>query len=300
MSGRIAACMAGLVFAVVVTTAAAGRAPAGPTNLRITASSATSISLAWDPVSSKASTKWWYCVQKSGQGCFRVDPPRTSFTMTRLMPATTTHWSVITVDSMGHRSAPSNVVTYTTPPDTTPPSPAPTLSVTYLQPTRIAVSWTGSTDDTSQVWHTLFKDGVATNGVPIFIGLTPSTSYTFKVTARDASGNTAESNVVTVTTPPKRDDLAPTAPTNLRLAPASEAPEAWLEWDQSADDTDPQSQILYEVYVNGRFADESWDIGRGETLTYCRDFGTLNSIVLHAVDTSGNRSGPSNTIFFQC
>ena len=28
-------------------------------------------------------------------------------------------------------------------------------------------------------------------------------------------------------------------------------PEAWLDWQQSTDDTDPQSEILYDVYLNG-------------------------------------------------
>ena len=33
---------------------------------------------------------------------------------------------------------------------------------------------------------------------------------------------------------------------------------------------------------------------------YCRNFGVVNRVVLHAVDTSGNRSGPSNEVLFQC
>ena len=41
---------------------------------RITATGPNSISLAWD-ASSGGSGNWWYCVQREGQGCFRVDPP---------------------------------------------------------------------------------------------------------------------------------------------------------------------------------------------------------------------------------
>jgi cellulose 1,4-beta-cellobiosidase len=222
------------------------------------------------------------------------------------MPNTTTHWSVVAIDARGNRSGSSNVVTYTTPPDTTPPSPPPELSATSVLPTRISVEWTPSTDDLSQVWYTLFRDGVEAGTDVIgfrtnmFIHLTPSTTYTFHVTARDASGNTTTSNVLSVTTPPKRDDIAPTPPPKVTLSSESQGDEIWLDWEQSTDDTDPQSQILYEVYVNGIFAFESWVIGYDETIAYCRDFGVVNRVVLHAVDTSGNRSAPSNEVLFQC
>jgi chitodextrinase len=311
MSVRRTAWVATLLALAFVFNAAAAAAPRDrtppttPTNLRITASSPTSISLAWDK-STDNSSNWWYCVQKSGLGCFRVNPPQTSFTMTRLMPNTTTHWSVVAIDAAGNRSGSSNVVTYTTPPDTTPPSPPPVLSATSVHPTRISVSWTESKDDLSQVWYTLYKDGVEAGTDVIgfrsnmFIHLTPATTYTFHVTARDASGNTTTSNVLSVTTPAKRDDVAPTAPGNLRLSSESQGDEAWLDWDQSTDDTDPQSEILYEVYVNGQFAFESWVIGYDSTITYCRDLGAVNTIVVRAVDTSGNVSANSNEVHFQC
>jgi hypothetical protein len=47
---------------------------------------------------------------------------------------------VYAINSRGQRSGDSNSVTYTTPPDVTPPAPAPQLSQTYLRPTRIGVS----------------------------------------------------------------------------------------------------------------------------------------------------------------
>jgi hypothetical protein len=66
----------------------------------------------------------------------------------------------------------------------------------------------------------------------------------------------------------------------------------------STDDADPQSQILYEVYLNGVRNDDGV-IGYGSTVTYCREPGPT-AIVLRAVDTSGNRSGASNAIDFAC
>jgi chitinase len=301
-----------LAFALVFVSAAPANRPppppgdttppTAPTNLRITASSDTSISLAWDPAKG-GSTNWWYCVQTDGAGCFRVDPPQTTFTMSNLLPGRTTIWTVIAIDVNGHRSAPSNSVTYTTPPDTTAPSPAPTLTTTSVYPTRISVSWTASVDNTSQVYYTLFVDGgpyfdtIGSRDVTVLY-LSPSTTHELKVTARDRYDNTAQSNLLSVTTPAKTDNVAPTAPTNLRFGPETAPPEAWLNWDQSTDDTDPQSQILYEVYLNGQRFDDGV-IGHGSTVTYCRTEGPTE-IVLRAVDTSGNVSAPSNQLLFSC
>jgi hypothetical protein len=67
---------------------------------------------------------------------------------------------------------------------------------------------------------------------------------------------------------------------------------------RSTDDTDPQSQILYEVYLNGERFDDGV-IGYGATITYCRAEGPTE-IALRAVDTSGNVSAPSNALLFSC
>jgi chitodextrinase len=276
-------------------------APTAPTNLHITASSDTSISLAWN--ASTDSGTWWYCVQKDGFGCFRVDPPNTTFTMTKLMPDRTTTWTVYAVDSAGNRSASSNPVTHTTPPDTTPPSPPPTLSLTSAYPTRISVAWTRSVDNITQTWYTLLVDGspfvetVTPNGSTVF-HLTPSSTHTFEVTARDGYGNTVESNMLTVTTPAKTDNVAPSPPTNLQFSFQTDPPELWLNWQQSTDDTDPQSQILYDVYLNGVFSEDG-AVGYGSTITYCREPGPTE-VTLTAVDTSGNESAPSNSLHIDC
>jgi len=169
----------------------------------------------------------------------------------------------------------------------------------------ISLSWTASTDNTSQVWHTLLVDGT-----PLFadqieyssatvLYLAPGTTHVFQLTARDRYGNTVESNALSVTTPTTTDTVAPTAPTNFRFSSETNPPEAWLNWDQSTDETDPQSQILYEVFVNGVRAGEFTTIGYASALAYCREPG-LPSFVVRATDTSGNVSPPSNEIFLNC
>jgi chitodextrinase len=276
--------------------------PTTPTNLQITASGPTSISLAWNASTDKSG--FWYIVEGCG-GSIRVDPPQTTFTNSRLTPSHTYSCFVYAVDAAGNRSGNSNTVTYTTPADTTPPT-APTLSADAVWPTRVAVSWTLSGDNSGgQVWYTLLVNGSPYIADQIgyrattVLYLSPSTSYTFKVTVRDAAGNTAESNAVSLTTPAATESVPPSAPTNLRLAPQSSAPEAWLNWDQSIDNSDPQSQILYEVFVNGERADEATTIGYPSTIAYCRSEGPA-TIVVRATDTSGNVSVASNELSFSC
>jgi hypothetical protein len=142
------------------------------------------------------------------------------------------------------------------------------------------------------IWDTIGGSGATV------LHLTPSTTHTFKVTARDGYGNTVESNVLTVTTPAKTDDVAPSPPTNLQFSFQTDPPELWLNWDQSTDDSDPQSLILYEVYLNGVFSEDGL-IGGGRTITYCREPGPTE-VTLTAVDTSGNESAPSNALHIDC
>jgi len=287
-------------------TSDGGWSASAPTNLRITGSSTYSISLAWDAAKGGGSSNWWYCVQVDGAGCYRVDPPTATLTRSRLMPGRTTTWTVITVDMNGNRSAPSNAVTFTTPPDTTPPSPAPSLSLVAVYPTRISVTWTASGDDTSLVSYTLWLDGVPQSSAfaspATILHVAPNTTHQLRVTATDAYGNTASSNVLSVTTPPVTDTVAPTAPTNLTLGPESTSPEAWLSWTQSTDDTDPQSLILYEIYFDGVVNPvNDGNVGYPAAVAYCApDASGPTTIVVRAVDTSGNTSGPSNEVLFTC
>jgi hypothetical protein len=305
---------AALAFAialVAVSAAPAKRAPPpppghgggsnGPTNLRITASTDTSISLAWDAAKS-GSTSWWYCVVRNGEGCLRVDPPQTTLSLSKLWPGRTTTYTVVTVSSNGSRSAPSNSVTHTTPPDTTPPSPAPVVSLQSAWPTRIMVSWTLARDELTQTWHDLYIDGVVHFEAFLtpwtILYLDPESTHTFQVKARDYFWNTVESNVLSVTTPPKTDNVAPSAPTNLQFTFQTAPPELWLTWSPSTDDTDSQNLILYETYLNGVLVPDGV-VGGTNTIAYCRDIGPT-TVVLRAVDTSGNRSGPSDALTFDC
>lgn len=290
-------------LALVAAPAAAARdrtPPTTPGDLRITATTPTSVSPAWN-TSTDNSSNFWYCVQSNGGGCIRVDPPRTTLTRTNLLPDRTHTFSVYAVDSAGNRSANSNTVAFTTPPDTAPPSPAPTISVTNLRPTRAVLTWPQPVDDTSpQVWWTLFVNGSVLGsadrlGPPTqtLLTLTPATTYVFQVSVRDRDGNAVTGPPLTVTTPPKTEENPPTAPTGLQGS-SSDGFDIELRWNASTDDSDPQAEIRYDVYVDG--ARQAVGLGP-RTILSCSTADPLE-IVVRAVDTSGNESGPSNTLLF--
>jgi hypothetical protein len=194
-----------------------------------------------------------------------------------------------------------NTVSYTTPPDVTPPTPAPQLTVTPFSPARAGFSRTRSVDNVSQVRYTLYANGIPQ--VDLFdythrtlFYLTPSTTYEFQVIARDVFGNAVAGDPISVTMPPSTDTVPPTAPTNL--TGAEMADEVHMNWGLSTDDRDPQSEILYEFYLNGVL---NSDVIFGSSgFVYCRGASGFTTVVARAVDTSGNRSEPSNEIVVQC
>jgi hypothetical protein len=222
-----------------------------------------------------------------------------------LWPDTTRAFSVYAVDAAGNRSATSNTVSHTTPPDVIPPGPRPNLTVTALFPTRVSVAWPAPVDNaTPQVWFTLFVDGIPFGyvdqlGPPTatVAGLTPGQTYSLQVTIRDISGNVNAGDVLEVTTPDAVDNEAPTAPTDLRVTSQSIDNEIWLRWTESTDDVDAQTDLRYNVYLDG--VREFGGQPGGRTIVTCVAEGETE-IFVTAVDTSGNESDPSNIDTFDC
>src|SRR5687768_13345738 len=74
--------------------------------------------------------------------------------------------------------------------DRIPPTAPTALSVTNIGSTHVSLAWTASTDDQPFIFYQVFVNGspstfAGQNTSATVIGLTPSTTYTFTVKARD-------------------------------------------------------------------------------------------------------------------
>lgn len=149
--------------------------------------------------------------------------PATGNTVTRTLPTTTARYVRLSVG--GNTGWPAaqlaqvEVYAGSTVPDNPPTAPS-GLTVTGKTSTSVSLSWTASTDDTGVTGYQVRQGGTVvttvTGTTATVSGLSPSTAYTFTVTARDAAGNTSSaSNAVTVTTDAATNaDLARGRPTS--------------------------------------------------------------------------------------
>src|SRR5215216_4907213 len=149
-SGLVAAALF-VVTVAIATPASAGpkdrTAPTTPTALRVTHTTASSVSLAWNQSTDKGGASGLrYIVVDSRGFSTLVWHPQTTVTITSLNAGSTYSFHVYAEDASWNRSGNSNTVTATLPQDTRPPT-APVLSVDAVTPSQVWLSWTRSTDD---------------------------------------------------------------------------------------------------------------------------------------------------------
>jgi chitodextrinase len=112
-------------------------------------------------------------------------------------------------DNGGRASVKEQTITVNAgPPDTTAPTTPTNLASPSKTDTTVTLTWTASTDNIGIAGYDVYKDGVlagstvgSTTTSFTVSGLTSNTAYSFKVRAKDASGNTsAQSSAISVTT----------------------------------------------------------------------------------------------------
>jgi hypothetical protein len=304
---------AAMVAAVAGPATAATRpdrtAPSQPTNVRATAVTHTSITVAWNPSTDNVAVRdYTFWVDGLGLGVVSVRHPQTTATWAvALRPGRTYTVSVRAWDAAFNGSATASL-NVTTVPDVTAPTVPTGLSVSSVTASQALLTWNSSADAVGPVDYEILVDGVATPnawstrpaGSPrTWLSgawvrqLAPGTSHVFAVRARDGSGNVSAAGApVAVTTLPSSDTAAPSAPvlTSARNGGTSYCPEElWLRWAPATDDS---SGLEYEVRVNGTIIDvttASSDVVYTETLG-------ANNVTIVAVDKAGNASAPSNSI----
>ncbi|MEV8328703.1 glycosyl hydrolase family 18 protein [Kitasatospora sp. NPDC056731] len=135
-----------------------------------------------------------------------------------------------------------------------PPSAPGTPAVTESTAHTLALTWPVATGGdfpvaSYDVLNGATAVGSSTTTSALLTGLTPATTYTLTVRAKDSRGNTGplSAPVTAATFDPSTDPVPPTAPTNLRTTAVSSS-DVTLAWNAA---TDNVRVAAYDVYQGG-------------------------------------------------
>ncbi len=269
-------------------------APSVPANLTASAITQTTTDLTWTAATDDTAVTG-YNIYKNGVLLATVSG--TSYDVIGLSASTTYAFTVKAKDAAGNLSAASNTRNVTTlaVPDTTAPTAPTSLSASQTTQTTTKLTWVGSTDNIGVTYYNIYRNGVYTVSVSVgntstVTGLSPATTYTFAVKAKDDAGNlSAYSNTITVTTLAVPDTTIPSTPTNL-VASGTTQTSTNLSWNAS---TDNIGVATYSVYRNGAY------IGFATGTTYNvtgLTASTTYAFTVKAKDAAQNLSAVSNTV----
>jgi chitinase len=176
------------------------------------------------------------------------------------------------------------------------PSAPQGLRITGATYDSIRLSWDQSAGPVA--YYQILRNGTWANSSYGTTGglnyLTPGTSYSVEVRARDSQGNTSPPATVTATT--VADTGPPTTPANLRLVTGAAGQPVGLTWDASTDD---RGVGVYRLFANGEDV-----FGGGQSVSFdfltdvfCTVFrGETYAFTVRAVDLSGKLSAPGGTV----
>jgi len=281
--------------------------PPTPTNFRVTAITAYTLSVAWDPAPATSVDFNYYLSGTSRATPAILPKTATSHTFTALAPGNEYWLGIYAKDAAGNVSDNAHLGPVRLPRDTTPPWTAPVVSVGEVGANYAHLSWTRAEDDgpyhysyelwlngSLLYWRDYPRDVTST----ILRYLEPDTTYAVQIRTIDFGGNPSPlSDPVSLTTLPANpnDTTPPTVPANVFAYSFGDL-EMQLSWAQSTDDFDAQANIRYDVYVNGRFEDVVFGSG-GPRVIYGTGPGE-NLIEVFATDTAGNTSAAGTTTIF--
>ncbi|MFC4613981.1 glycoside hydrolase family 9 protein [Cellulomonas algicola] len=187
--------------------------------------------------------------------------------------------------------------------DTTPPTVPGTPDASAVTDTSVTLTWTASGDPESGIagYDVIRVAGDAlqivattTTTSATVTGLTPSTSYTFVVRARNNARLSSDSSPVTVRTTGSTTDLPPSTP-GLPVASAITQTGATLTWSASTDDKGVTGYDVLRAQDGTVVATSSTP---SVTLTGLTP-GTDHVLTVRAKDTAGQLSALSPSVTFR-
>jgi chitodextrinase/GH18 family chitinase len=177
--------------------------------------------------------------------------------------------------------------------DTTPPSAPTDLISTGKTSSSVSLSWNACTDNVAVTGYVVYYGAGSlsvTDTQAMVTGLTPNTSYTFAVKAKDAANNLSEASLgLTVVTPPSQADTeAPKAPTDL-TSTGKTSSSVSLAWTASTDNVGVTGYMVY-------YAGQSTQVTGTSIIVSGLSSNTNYVFTVKAMDASGNLSDSSATV----
>ena len=186
---------------LVITLPSTDDPPSAPANLRSTAVTETSVTLAWNASTDDKGVTGYEVWQN---GAKVASPTGTTATITGLTADTQYSFQVLAKDTSNQTSPFSSALNVKTLASDKPPT-APTNLVGTPTATSVSLTWTAATDDKGISGYDVYRNGTKVSTVTTpsatISGLTPETSYQFKVQAVDTKPQTGPfSQEITVKT----------------------------------------------------------------------------------------------------
>src|SRR5579884_1007167 len=281
--------------------------PSAPSSPAANAASASQINLSWGAASDNIGIKEYRierCNYRPGTtACSNfaqiTSAPTTSYSNTGLTDGMVYIYRIRAMDTSGNLGGYSSTVSATTP-DVTPPN-VPNLVVTVFSSNRIDLSWS-SIDNVGVTAYELGRcqgagctpGVIATNSNTNYFDtqLTPNTSYTYRVRARDAAGNWSSYATVTKSTPVAPADTTTTSVPGSFSATTANPTQVNLTWASSTDN------LLLAYYEVERSANNGpYVLVGAPAATNFTDSSATSGVIyfyrVRAVDGAGNKSGYS-------
>jgi fibronectin type 3 domain-containing protein len=292
-------------------TAADTTAPSAPGTPALTVISSSQINLSWAASTDNVGVTGYRLERCSGSATCTsftqiAAPTVTTYSDTGLSASTIYRYRVLAVDAAANLSAYSTAANATTqaPPDVTPPTIS-NVALSGVTTSGVTVTWTTNESADTQVDYGLttgygqsstLNATLATTHSATVSGLSPGTSYHYRVKSRDAAGNLASSadNVFTTTAAP--DTTAPNVPTGLAANPTDEN-DIQLSWTAPTDPAGVGQNVSgvasYQIFRGGTLLSTSPTtafLDSGLTA------GTAYSYQITAVDGAGNVSAKTTAV----
>jgi endonuclease I/chitodextrinase len=268
------------------------QAPTAATNLAVTGTTSSSVSLSWTAGTDNVAVTSYDIYMN---GVLKTSVPDLTVTITGLSASTNYSFYVIAKDAAVNSSPPTATIYNTTAAiviDNTNPLAPSNLIVTDISFSTVSLSWSAGSDNIAVTSYDIYMNGVLKTSVPgltaIINGLSDSTAYSFYVIAKDAAGNSSQaSNSVNPTT--TTSPLAPYSPTSLTVVgiTSNSASLSWLAAPENI------GVIEYDIYMNSVL--NTTVSGLTATISELTS-STIYSFYVIAKDTSENYSVATTTV----